>query len=142
MVGGAAEPPRPQPLIEKGTWSRVDQFHGGDHLRQPDMMDVETRVRMSMVVAGKDIVVGLQNLVSEGIFTQPTPQWLTNFATAGRNKVRAVLILRRKSSLKSFNQLSFQFTLGGEEGRAVAAEREDWERFSHISTRSRARNNQ
>ena len=36
-----------------------------------------------------------------------------------------------------------QFTLGGEEGRAVVEEREreDWERFSHISTRSRAKNN-
>ena len=142
MVGGAAEAPRPQPLIEKGTWSRVDEFQGGDHLRQSNLMEEGTMVKMSMVVAGKDIVAGLQNLVNEGVLIQPTPQWLTNFATAGRNKVRAVLILRRKLSLKSFNRLSFQFTLGGEEGRAVAAEREDWERFSHISTRSRARNNQ
>ena len=91
MVGGAAEALRPQPLIEKGTWSRVDEFYGGDQLRQPNLMEEGTMVRMSMVVAGKDIIAGLQNLVSEGIFTEPTPQWLTNFATAGRNKVTAKL---------------------------------------------------
>ena len=34
--------------------------------------------------------------------------------------------------------LAFQFILGGEEGRALAEEREDWDKFSHISTRSRA----
>ena len=35
---------------------------------------------------------------------------------------------------------AFQFILGGEEGRALAEEREreDWDKFSHISTRSRA----
>ena len=88
MVGGAGEPTRPLPLIERGTWSRVDPFQGVDKLRQPDLLDEDTAVRMSMGVAGKDIVAGLQNLVAEGVFTQPTPQWLTNFSTAGRNKVR------------------------------------------------------
>ena len=36
--------------------------------------------------------------------------------------------------------LAFQFILGGEEGRALVEEREreDWDKFSHISTRSRA----
>ena len=88
MVGGAGEPTRPLPLIERGTWSRVDPFQGVDKLRQPDLLDEDTAVRMSMGVAGKDIVAGLQNLVAEGVFTQPTPEWLTNFSTAGRNKVR------------------------------------------------------
>ena len=88
MVGGAGEPTRPLPLIERGTWSRVDPFQGANKLRQPDLLDEDTAVRMSMGVAGKDIVAGLQNLVAEGVFTQPTPQWLTNFSTAGRNKVR------------------------------------------------------
>ena len=40
----------------------------------------------------------------------------------------------------NYSPLAFQFILGGEEGRALVEEREreDWDKFSHISTRSRA----
>ena len=44
------------------------------------------------------------------------------------------------SQMLNHSPLAFQFILGGEEGRALAEEREreDWDKFSHISTRSRA----
>ena len=49
---------------------------------------------------------------------------------------------RIKSTSQMLNNSppAFQFILGGEEGRALVEEREreDWDKFSHISTRSRA----
>jgi len=90
---------------------------GSETLSRPEEWNVQQKVRTSLVVTGKDVVSGLLALSAAGILDSPTPRWVTNFATSGRN----------------------EFVLDAAAARVlVAKENEDWDRFSHISTRSRA----
>ena len=96
-------------------------FEGGEELRQEEQLFPGLKVAQKVSVVGKDLVGGQLALAEAGVFTQPSPDWITNFSTAGKNK----------------------FVQNLEEGRALVArraEREavDWDRFSDVSTKSRA----
>jgi len=119
MCGEVIEetPSLEQPCLERGKWILESELKGSETLSRPEEWNVQQKVRTSLVVTGKDVVSGLLALSAAGILDSPTPRWVTNFATSGRN----------------------EFVLDAAAARVlVAKENEDWDRFSHISTRSRA----
>jgi hypothetical protein len=131
--GAGSQPAAQQPVIERGRWALEGEFRGRSELRRPEAMVADQRLGQTLVVAGKDIVSGLLALAQLGVFESPTPRWVTNFSTAGRTQVPRWRPIPQLT-------ITFQFTLDASAGRAVAdreAEAEDWDRYSHISTRSR-----
>ena len=76
-----------QPVIERGTWEMEGGFMGGEELRQEARLSSDLKVGQKLSLVGRDLVGGLLALAEAGVFTQPTPDWVTNFSTAGRNQV-------------------------------------------------------